>query len=383
MEDGTTRAILPRVIFSRVVPSGPRALVPQEFREIARFLYSYILRSFALFLAALLVAGPSQAKPATREARRAAPAEFDALPLVRSRQNHLLVHAFINGKSAWLGVDTGAPVSAIAVQRREHFRVTGIAANPALPSRVQINGAFNNVGIVRKFRLGGLELLDEPVVLVDLGNSTRAAHLREEQEIDGILGADILFPTKAVLDCQQRLLFLKTDPDAVGSMPGFDRRGFQAVPIEVSEGFNLYVGGSINGSPAKFMVDTGSFATLLHRSFVRRMKIPTQETPFQSAAVNLKRRGVRVAHIRTLSVGSVNFTGKDVGVIDLEGLIHGRLLQGSPPVAGLLGAEILNRNHGIIDFGTRTLYLKRESDSVAARDRAQPYQVPRAKPVFP
>jgi hypothetical protein len=45
--------------------------------------------------------------------------------------------------------------------------------------------------------------------------------------------------------------------------------------------------------------------------------------------------------------------------MDLEGVIHGGLLDGSPPVAGLLGAEILNRHHGIIDFGTRTLYLKR------------------------
>ena len=363
MEDGTTRAILPPVIFSRVVPFGLRAL--------------------SILIAALLFAIPCESKPAARDAQRATPAEFDALPLVRSRQNHLLVRAFINGKSAWLGVDTGAPVSAIAVHRREHFRISGIASNPTLPSRVQINGAFNSVGIVRKFRLGSLELIDEPVVLVDLRDSTRAAHLLEEQEIDGILGADILFPTKAVLDCQQRLLFLKTDPDVASSVPGFDRRGFQAVPIQVSEGFNLYVDGSINGSPAKFMVDTGSFATLLHRSFVRRMKIPTQETSFQSAAVNLKRRGIRLAHIRALSVGSVNFTGKDVGVVDLEGLIHGRLLQGSPPVAGLLGAEILNRNHGIIDFGTRTLYLKRESNSVAARDRTQPYRVPRATPVFP
>jgi hypothetical protein len=99
------------------------------------------------------------------------------------------------------------------------------------------------------------------------------------------------------------------------------------------------------------------------------MRIPTRETPFQSAAVNLKQRGVRVAHIRKLSVGSVDFLGRDVGVVDLEGLIHGGLLQGSPPVAGLLGAEILNRNHGIIDFGTRTLYLKRESDRVIADDR--------------
>jgi hypothetical protein len=66
---------------------------------------------------------------------------------------------------------------------------------------------------------------------------------------------------------------------------------------------------------------------------------------------------VQLATIRKMSVGSTVISGKEVGVIDLEGLIHSQLLKGTPPVAGLLGAEILNRNHGIIDFGTRTLYL--------------------------
>ncbi len=284
--------------------------------------------------------------------------QFEALPLVRSRQNHLLVRAFINGKAAWLTIDSGAPVSAIALGRREHFHLRPITAKSNLPARVQINGAFNSVAVARELRLGGLTLIDEPVVTVDLGNSTRAARLVHEQEIDGIIGADILFPTKAVLDCQRQLLILKTDPDILGGVPGFDRRGLQAVPIQVSDGFNLYVNGSINGKPAKLMIDTGSFATLLHRSFVRRMRIATRETPYSSSAVNLKERGVRVAHIRKLSVGSVDIIGKEVGVIDLEGLIHGGLLEGSPPVAGLLGAETLRRHNGIIDFGTRTLYLK-------------------------
>ncbi len=44
--------------------------------------------------------------------------------------------------------------------------------------------------------------------------------------------------------------------------------------------------------------------------------------------------------------------------MDLDGLIHGDLLKGEPPVAGLLGSEFLRRNNAIIDFGTRTLYLK-------------------------
>jgi hypothetical protein len=68
---------------------------------------------------------------------------------------------------------------------------------------------------------------------------------------------------------------------------------------------------------------------------------------------------VDVARIRKLSVGSIDIIGREVGVIDLEGLIHNGLLEGTPPVVGLLGAEILDRHHGIIDFGTRTLYLHR------------------------
>jgi len=306
--------------------------------------------------AALVLVAELAAMPQISYAR--ADAHFVALPLVRSRQNHLMLRAFINGKPAWLTIDTGAPVSAIALNRRNYFGLKPIAAKSNLPARVQINGGFNNVAIASELRLGALTLVDEPVVTVDLGNSTRAAQLVHEQEIDGIIGADILFPTQAVLDCQRQLLVLKTDPDFLGSVPGFDRRGLQAVPIQVSDGYNLYVNGSINGKPARLMVDTGSFATLLHRPFVRRMRIVTRETPYSSSAVNLKERGVRLARIRKLSVGSVDIFGKDVGVIDLEGLIHNGLLEGSPPVAGLLGAETLRRHHGIIDFGTRTLYLQ-------------------------
>jgi predicted aspartyl protease len=269
-----------------------------------------------------------------------------------------LVRAFINGRPAWLTIDSGAPVSAIALNRREHFRLKPIKTDSSLPARVQINGGFNNVVIARELRIGGLSLVDEPVVTVDLDGSARAARMAHEPQIDGIIGADILFPTQAVLDCERQLLILKTDPNVRGSFPGFSRRGLRAVPIQVSDGYNLYVDGSVNGTPAKLMVDTGSFTTLLHRSFVRRMRIATRETPYSSSAVNLRERGVRVARIRKLSVGSVNIFGKDVGVIDLEGLIHDGLLQGSPPVAGLLGAETLRHHHGIIDFGTRTLYLR-------------------------
>jgi hypothetical protein len=142
-------------------------------------------------------------------------------------------------------------------------------------------------------------------------------------------------------------------------VPGFDFRGFRGIPIHVSDGYNLYVDGSVNGTKAKLMVDTGAFATLLHSRFVRRMRIPLRDTPFSSSGVNLKQRGVQIATISRFSIGSMDMRTNNVGVINLEGLIHVGLLDASPPVAGLLGSEILRRYHGIIDFGTKTLYLKR------------------------
>ncbi|MEP6778100.1 MAG: pepsin/retropepsin-like aspartic protease family protein [Chthoniobacterales bacterium] len=295
-------------------------------------------------------------------ARRPAPTgdapQYEALPLQRSPQNHLLVRAYINGKPAILGVDTGAPVSAIATDRRTHFGLLPNGVNSTVPSRLLINGSFNSVSIARSLRLGTMNLVDEPLVAIDLGGGKAGQRALNEPEIDGILGADILFPTKAVLDCNKQLLVLKMDPRARGNVPGFDYRGFHGVPMHLSAGYNLYVDGSINGRRAKLMVDTGAFTTLLHSRFLRQMKIPLRNTPFSSAGVNLKQRGVQLATISRFSVGSLVMPSSDIGVINLEGLIHGGLLNATPPVAGLLGSEILHRYHGIIDFGTSTLYLR-------------------------
>ncbi len=283
---------------------------------------------------------------------------FQALPLERSRQNHLLLRAEINGKPALLGVDSGAPVSAVSAARRTHFGMSAIPGTSKLPPRLRINGGFNRVTIAHRLRLGALILVNEPMVAIDLSLPARASREFHEQELDGILGADILFPTQAVLDCEAQILFMKVDPDAPGTVPGVNHRGWKNMPIRVTKGWNLYVDGKLNGKPAQLMIDTGAFTTLIHRPFVRDMRLPLRNTPYTSGAVNLDERGLQLATIRRFAIGPFLVKGKEVGVMDLKGLIHSDLLQGTPPVAGLLGSEFLRRNHAIIDFGTRTLYLK-------------------------
>src|ERR1700731_328805 len=111
---------------------GERATLAPMFCSRGRSLAQGWLSIFVAFL--VVAPSLSDAKPSARRSRTL---EFEALPLVRSRQNHLLVRAYINGKPAWLCVDSGAPVSAIALNRRGHFRLTGVPGSSKLPPHLQ------------------------------------------------------------------------------------------------------------------------------------------------------------------------------------------------------------------------------------------------------
>ena len=348
------------------IPAAERGIKrfrPRDARAIVRPVFTGIPLFFSRKNVAALLVTLVASLPAVALARSRAPAEapqYEALPLERSSQNHLLVHAEINGKPAVLLVDTGAPLSAVAIDRASHFRMDPVSAKSKIPSRLNINGAFNSMSIARSLRLGALKLVDEAMVLIDFAYLRPSARAdgKNERESDGILGTDILSPLNAVLDYERMLLVLKLDSRVPGPVPGFNFHGFRRVRMHESEGYNLYVDGSVNGTKARLMVDTGAFATLLHSQFVLHMKIPLRQTKFRSIGVNLAQSHVRLANITRLSVGSMDMRSYKVGVINLEGLIHGGLLDASPPVAGLLGSEMLQRYHAIIDFGTSSLYLK-------------------------
>ena len=335
-------------IFSRL-----RAIIRPVFTGIAPF---FSRKNLSALLAGLVAGLPLPAL-----ARAPAKAEtplYEALPLERSSQNRLLVRAEINGKPARLLVDTGSPLSVVAADRATHFKMSPVSAKSGSLSRLNVNGAFNSISIARSLQLGALKLTDEAMVLIDLARLRRSSDNEDEGESDGILGTDILSPLMAVLDYDRMLLVFKLDPRISGPVPGFNFRGYRRVRMHESDGYNLYVDGKVNGKKARLMVDTGAFATLLHSQFVLGMKIPTRKTRFVSSGINLSPSRVHVATITRFSVGSMDMQSHRVGVINLERLIYGSSLQASPPVAGLLGSEMLRRYHAIIDFGTKSLYLK-------------------------
>src|SRR5207237_7636175 len=118
----------------------------------------FLRKNLAALLLAL-VAGLPALTLARAPGRPEAAPQYEALPLERSSQNHLLVRAEINGKPAVLLVDSGAPLSAIATDRATHFGMNPVSAKSKIPSRLNINGAFNSMSIARSFLLGALPVV--------------------------------------------------------------------------------------------------------------------------------------------------------------------------------------------------------------------------------
>ena len=313
-----------------------------------RLLLSILAASF-IFAASIPAAAPRIRTLADR---------FEVLPLKRSWQNQLLVRVRINGKPAVLMVDSGAPATLISSKRRADFQLNRVGAKSDLPTSVIVNGVPDKLAIVHSLRLGDLNIIDMPVVLANVSSPPRVAKMVRREEIDGILGVDVLFATRAVMDCQDQFLILNRYPETADHELPLDLRGFQKMPIYVSEGYNLFVNSSVNGTRTRLLVDTGAVVTTLHLPFVRQLRIPHYETSITSSGINRKEDAVQVAQIRKLSVGSVNVFGKAIGVADLNWLFPETDSRRAHPIGGLLGAELLKSHHGIIDFGTRTLYLK-------------------------
>lgn len=330
--------------------NGMRAKVAAVFNRGERERLRRIEATLGLLLLAIRMVS------ATEQASVPRALQFESLPLTRSAQNHLRLRAFINGKPATLEVDSGAPVSGIAVNRLAHFGLTPVPAKSEIPQSMVLNGRRNPIAVAHSLQIGVLNLVDEPMVAVDLGS----AGFSDDESIDGILGTDILFPTHAVLDCAAQQLILKVDPNVRGGVPGMDYAGLAAVPIELSSGHSLLVKGSLNGKAARLRIDTGAFMTLLNREFVRGIKVQLRDSPFTLAAVHFEERRARLATISRFSIGEVELRSQEVAVVNLDGIVGKTLLNAKVPVAGHLGVEILQAHNGIIDFGTKTLYLKRE-----------------------
>lgn len=123
---------------------------------------------------------------------------------------HLLISVKINGKKANMLVDTGASRTVFDINRIGKF--TGkkkFGKNEQLSTGLGTNTMQSHNTVLKKIQLGKIEILNFDAILLDLKHVNESYQHLGLENIDGVLGGEILAGFKAVIDYGKKVLKLR------------------------------------------------------------------------------------------------------------------------------------------------------------------------------
>ena len=133
-----------------------------------------------------------------------------------SKTNHLLLSASINGVKGDFILDTGASNSCVGFEEADLFKLT------AENSKTKAAGAgaidmFTKSAHRNLLKIGRWTDDDFNLVIFDLSHVNIALQQHKAKKVQGIIGADVLIRGKAVIDYENKVLYLKKDSPKIKS----------------------------------------------------------------------------------------------------------------------------------------------------------------------
>ena len=123
------------------------------------------------------------------------------------KTNHYLLKACINGVEGKFILDSGASSSCICLSLENKFKIDSkenkIKASSATSNMEDTRLSKNNTIKIGKW-LNKISL-----VSIDMTHINRVLSEKETESVDGIIGADVLKKSKAVIDYESNKLYLK------------------------------------------------------------------------------------------------------------------------------------------------------------------------------
>ncbi|GGG34513.1 retropepsin-like aspartic protease family protein [Bizionia arctica] len=133
---------------------------------------------------------------------------YTKVKLKLTRTNHFEIKASINGVKGLFILDTGASSSCVGFEAIETFNLK------AKDSEIKAAGAgaidmVTQISNKNTLKIGKWKKNKVALILFNLTHVNTALVSHNAQPVDGIIGADILKKSKAIIDYEKKYLYLK------------------------------------------------------------------------------------------------------------------------------------------------------------------------------
>lgn len=134
--------------------------------------------------------------------------EYERIQLKKMPSGHLQMQVYLNGVSGNFILDTGAGATILEEKRKSVFHLRSRKSNK------QVTGTGGGtmgmqLSTGNKMQIGQLEINNSSIYLINLDHVNKAFLNMKLEEVDGIIGADILSAKRGVIDYTNLILYLR------------------------------------------------------------------------------------------------------------------------------------------------------------------------------
>lgn len=134
---------------------------------------------------------------------------FQRVSLKKINSNHFELKAKVNGIPGNFILDTGASNSCIGSDSIAHFKLD-VEESEIKAAGAGATNMFTQIAENYALEIGGWKQKKTDFVVFDLQHVNEALQTANAEAVNGIIGADVLKKSRAVIDYGRNCLYLKT-----------------------------------------------------------------------------------------------------------------------------------------------------------------------------
>ncbi len=133
---------------------------------------------------------------------------------------------------------------------------------------------------------------------------------------------------------------------------------YKRLKFKVTKTQHLLIKASINGVKGNFILDTGASSSCVDFESIELFQLEAKKSKTQASGAGATGMLTQKAIGNQLQLGSWKHLNFELIIFDLSHVNEALIQHKSKPVHGIIGADILMKGKGIIDYFNHYLYLQ-------------------------
>lgn len=133
---------------------------------------------------------------------------------------------------------------------------------------------------------------------------------------------------------------------------------YKRIPFKFSKTQHLLIKASINGVKGNFILDTGASSSCVGFEGVELFLLEAKESTTQASGAGATGMLTQISIDNKIKLGRWKHNSFDLVIFDLSHVNQALIGHKVKPVHGIIGADVLMKGKGIIDYYNNCLYLQ-------------------------